>query len=435
VSDTRRRHMVLTMFLHPAGYHNYSWRGPDSRAEDWGRLDLIADLAKRAEAAKIDAVFFADTTSAGPVLGGDTKVLGVYEPITSMSALAGLTKDIGLIGTASTTFNLPYNVARQFQGLDTLSGGRAGWNIVTSWIGNENFGIDEMPDGPERYRRANEFVDVCRKLWRSWDADAVIADRESGRWIEPSRLHAIDHDGEYFKVRGPINMPRSPQTGPVLVQAGSSGPGIELGATYAELIYTAQPILAKSIDFYANYKEIVKSKGRRADEVCIIPGILPIIGRTEAEAEEYAAELESWIDYPHAKAQLQSSLGIDISDLDYDDSVPVERFEGAAFNTPTSRGAIFRAQAEAGKTLREMIRASAKASGHQWIVGSASRVADLMLDWFERRACDGFNLNAPSLPEGYHRILDLLVPELQERGLFHDEYAGGTLRENLAAGR
>ncbi len=435
MSDARRRHMVLTMFVHPAGYHNYSWRGPDSRAEDWGKLDLIVDLAKQAEAAKIDAIFFADTTSADPILGGDTKVLGVYEPITSMSALAAVTQQVGLIGTASTTFNLPYNVARQFQGLDTLTGGRAGWNIVTSWIGNDNFGIDEMPDGPERYRRAMEFVEVCRKLWGSWDADAIVADRGAGVWVDPAKLHAIAHDGDYFKVKGPINMPRSPQTGPVLVQAGSSGPGIELGATYAELIYTAQPILAKSVDFYANYKEIVKSKGRRADEVCIIPGILPIIGRTEAEAQEYADELENWIDYAHAKTQLQSSLGVDISDLDYDDKVPVERFDTAKYNTPTSRGNIYRAQAEAGRTVREMIRANAKAAGHQWIVGSASRVADLMADWFQQRACDGFNLNAPSLPEGYHRVLELLVPKLQERGLFHDDYAGGTLRDNIAAGR
>ena len=435
MSDARRRHMILTMFISASGYHNYSWRGPDSRAEEWGTLDIITDLARMAEAAKIDAIFFADTTSADPIMGGDTKVLGVYEPITSMSALAGLTKDVGLIGTASTTFNLPYNVARQFQGLDTLSKGRAGWNIVTSWIGNQNFGIDEMPDGPERYRRANEFVDVCRKLWASWDADAVIADREAGWWIDPTKLHPIAHEGDYFKVQGPINMPRSPQGGPVLVQAGSSGPGIELGATYAELIYTAQPIKEKSVDFYANYKEIVKSKGRQADEVSIIPGILPIIGRTEAEAQEYAEQLETWIDYAHAKRQLQKSLGIDIEDLDYDDRVPVERFDAAAYNTPTSRGNIFRAAAERGDTVRELIRASAKASGHQWVVGSASRVADLMVDWFDSRACDGFNLNAPSLPEGYRRMCELLVPELQERGIVHADYAGGTLRENLRADR
>jgi len=435
MSDARRRHMVLTMFMHPAGYHNYSWRGPDSRAEDWGELDIITELVGYAQAAKVDAVFFADTTSAGPLMGGDTKVLGIYEPITAMSALAGLTKDIGLIGTASTTFSHPYTLARQFAGLDTLSGGRAGWNIVTSFMGNENYGLDEMPDGPERYRRAHEFVDVARRLWASWDEDAVIADRAGGWWIDPKRIHTIDHDGAYYKVKGPINMRRSPQGGPVLVQAGSSGPGIEFGATFAELIYTAQPLRDKSIDFYANYKALVETKGRRADEVNIIPGILPIVGRTEAEAAEYAEELESWIDYAHAKGQLQKSLGIDISDLDYDDSVPMERFDEANYNTPTSRGNIFRAQAGRGDTVRDMIRASAKAAGHQWIVGSASRVADLMVDWFEARACDGFNLNAPSYPEGYRRVCELLVPELQERGYFHDEYPGGTLRENLAAGR
>ncbi|MGO2112092.1 MAG: NtaA/DmoA family FMN-dependent monooxygenase [Pseudoclavibacter sp.] len=432
--DLRRRHLVLTMFMHPAGYHNYSWRGADSRAEEWGGLDLIVDLAAQAEAAKLDAVFFADTVSPGPLLRGDTKVGGYYEPITTMSALASVTEHIGLIGTGSTTFSQPTTLARQFAGLDTLSGGRAGWNIVTSFLGNEQYGLTEMPDAAERYRRAHEFVDVVRRLWTSWEDDAVIADRESAWWVDPAKIHAIDHVGDYYAVTGPLIMRRSPQGGPVLVQAGSSGPGIDLGATHADLIYTAQPMLEGAVDFYATYKDTVEAKGRARDEVAILPGILPIIGRTEAEAQEFLDELTSLVDIEHGRAQFAESLGFELDDIDPDESIPAERFDRGT--ATTSRYEIFRRRSvEQGYTLRELIVESSRASGHLWAVGSASRIADQMAEWFESRACDGFSLNAPSIPEGYRRICELLVPELQERGLFHGDYEGGTLREQLDAGR
>lgn len=432
--DLKRRHMVLTMFMHPAGYHNYSWRGPESRAEEWGELGLIVDLARQAEAAKLDAVFFADTVSAAPMLRGDTKVGGYYEPITALSALASVTSNIGLIGTGSTTFNHPTALARQFAGLDTLSGGRAGWNIVTSFLGNEQFGMEEMPDAADRYRHAHEFVDVARRLWHSWEEDAVIADRETSWWIDPAKVHAIDHVGEQYRVQGPLNMRRSPQGGPLLVQAGSSGPGIDLGATYADLIYTAQPMLDSAVEFYSKYKDVVESKGRARDEVAILPGILPIIGRTDAEAKEFLDELTSLIDLDHGRAQLAFSLGFSVDDLDWDESIPAERFDTASGTT--SRREIFRRRSvEQGYTLRDLIIESARASGHLWTVGSASKIADQMADWFASRACDGFSLNAPSIPEGYRRICDLLVPELQERGLFHEDYTGGTLRQSIDAGR
>ncbi len=432
--DDRRRHMVLTVYFHTPGYYNYTWRGADSRAEEWGRLELISDLAGQAERACIDALFIADVTSAGPILAGDTKNASFYEPITALSALAGRTSRIGLIGTASTTFNHPYTLARQLAGLDLLSDGRAGWNIVTSWLGNENYGLDEMPDPADRYRRADEFVDVARRLWRSWEPDAVIADRATGRWMDPSRIHAIDHVGEFFSVRGPLAMRRSPQTGPVLVQAGSSGPGVDLGATHAELIYTAQPIRERSIEFYAMYKDVVESKGRPRDDVAILPGILPIIGRTEAEAREFAEELESLVDFEHARGYMQSSMRIRLDDLDLDDRIPPERFDDG--RQTTSRSEIFRMRAvDQGFTLRELILDFSRSSGHLSVVGSASRVADLMVDWFESRACDGFSLNPPSVPEGYRRLCELLVPELQERGVFHADYPATTLRGNIAAGR
>lgn len=434
MADTPRRHMVLTMFMHAAGYHRYSWRNPDSRAEEWGQLDLAVDLTEQAEKAGVDAVFFADTVSADPLLAGDTHVAGYYEPITTLSALAGRSRKIGLIGTGSTTFNHPYTLARQFAGLDTLSGGRAGWNIVTSFMGNANYGLADLPDAEERYRRAQEFVTVAKALWDSWEEDAVIADRNTAWWADPAKMHAIDFVGEYYSVAGPLNMRRSPQGRPVLVQAGSSGPGIDLGATHADLIYTAQPIREKAVDFYANYKDIVESKGRARDDVCILPGILPIIGRTEAEAKEFAEELTSLVNLEHGRNQLARSLGFAVDDIDWDESIPAERFETGV--AATSRFEVFRSRSvDQGYTLRQLILESARASGHFWTVGSASQVADQMSEWFSSRACDGFSLNAPSIPEGYRRICELLVPELQERGLFHDDYPADTLRDNIAAGK
>lgn len=236
-------------------------------------------------------------------------------------------------------------------------------------------------------------------------------------------------------MKGPLNLRRTPQAGPVLVQAGSSGPGVDLGATYAELIYTAQPIRDSSAEFYANYKKIVHEKGRDPEDVAILPGIMPIVGRTEAEAQEYARELESLVDLEHGRRQLQKSLGFDISDVDLDETIPAERFD-LSKAAMTSRAEIFRKRTlEQSYSLRALILESAKASGHLWTVGSAGQVAEQMIDWFDRRACDGFSVNAPSFPEGYDRVCELLVPELQERGYFHDDYAGDTLRENIRAGR
>lgn len=434
----RRRHMVLSMFVHPAGYHNDAWRRPGTRAEEWGGLQLAVDLAQRAERAKLDAVFFADTTSAKPLLAGDTKVIGLYEPVTTLAALSSVTSHIGLIGTMSTSFNHPYNVARQFNGLDTLSGGRAGWNIVTSWMGNENYGLEAMPEAADRYRRAHEFVAVTKALWESWDEDAVIADRESGWWLDPKKLHAIGHAGEFFSVEGPLNMRRSPQAGPVLVQAGSSGPGIDLGATFAELIYTVQPVRQQAIDFYAAYKDIVESKGRAADDVSILPGILPIVGETEAEARELAHEFGEYVDLDRGRKGLERMWGISLEGVDYDDPVPAERLSAANTSaaSTTSRSATFVSRTlDDGWSLKELIIEAARASGHHWFAGSVSQVADEMISWFDSRACDGFSLNAPDIPDGYRRICELLVPELQERGYFHDDYSGGTLRENIQAGR
>jgi FMN-dependent oxidoreductase (nitrilotriacetate monooxygenase family) len=437
MSRERRKHMVLTLFSTPSGYHHGAWRMPGSGAERWGTLEFMADIVRAAEQAKIDAVFWADVLSAEPIYDGGVSLPSPYEPITTLSALAGLTEHIGLIGTASTTFNHPYTIARQFNMLDQLSGGRAGWNIVTSYMGNENYGMTQMPDSAARYRQAREFVEVATKLWKSWDEDAVIIDRAAGRWVDPTKLHRIDHRGEFYTVRGPLNLRRSPQTGPVLVQAGSSGPGIDLGASYAEIVYSAQYDRQGAIDFYATYKDAVVAKGREVDDVALLPGILPIIGDTEAEAKQIAAELADCIDYDTDRKLVSRILGIDVSDLDLDDRIPEERFTGvdpATVMQSRTSSASARAVAQ-GWTLRQLITDQARGAGHHWIIGSAQQVADEMIDWFDARACDGFIINPPSMPAGFRAIADKLIPLLQERGYFHDDYAGGTLRENIMAGR
>ena len=427
-------HMVLTTFMLPAGYHRDAWRRPGSRAEELGNLDLVADLTQMAEDAKLDAVFFGDIVHANNLFRDDIMMNGFYEPISVLSALAARTKNIGLIGTMSTSFAEPYNAARQFAGLDHMSGGRAGWNIVTSKDGFANFGGGEAPDPVQRYERATEFVDVVTRLWDSWADDAVVADRQSGRWVDPARLRRIHHEGTHFTVEGPINMPRPPQGRPVLVQAGSSGPGMDLGSSVADVIYTAQPRKELAQDFYARMRALAESRGRKADSIKIIPGILPIIADTVAEAQELADELAGLLDLETGRRQISGDLKIRLEDIGFDEHIPAERFS----DDPAmgSRYQIFRRKSvEEGMTLRELIVDRARSTGHMWMVGTADQVAEAMIGWFTSGACDGFNLNSPFNPGGFEAICRKLVPALQERGYFRGEYEGTTLRENLKLDR
>jgi FMN-dependent oxidoreductase (nitrilotriacetate monooxygenase family) len=428
------KHMVLTTFMLPAGYHKDSWRMDGSRSEELANFDFVADLTRMAEAAKLDAVFFGDIAHANTVLRGDIKMNGFYEPMTTLAALAAVTKNIGLIGTISTSFYEPYNVARLLAGVDHMSGGRAGWNIVTSSDGHQNFGLDAAPDPATRYRRATEFVEVVQKLWDSWEDDAVTNDKESGWYVDADKLHAIDHAGEFFKVAGPLPGPRSPQGRPVLVQAGSSGPGMELGSSVADGIYTAQPLKEPSIEFYAKFKKMALAKGRNPEEIHIIPGILPILGDTEKEAWDLADELANNIHLENGRRQVGADLKMDLSSLDFNEKIPAEWFsEDPGMG---SRYHIYRRKSvEQGMSLRELIVDLARSTGHQWMAGTPSQVADRMVDWFESKACDGFNLNAPFNPGGFALICDKLVPELQDRGYFRTEYEGTTLRENLGLPR
>jgi len=421
-----KRQLALTMFMTGFGFHNDAWRHPTSRTGEVGTLGLIRDMIQSAERAKLDAAFIADSFSADAMRRGGYHGSSPYEPLTTLSAMIGYTDKIGLIGTQSTTWSEPYILARQFAGLDALSGGRAGWNIVTSINGNENFGRDEMPLPEERYDRATEFVEVVRKLWDSWDRDAIVDDRENSMWIDNELLRDIDHAGKHFRVQGPITIRRSPQEWPVLVQAGQSPAGIELGSSVADIIYTVQPDKQKAQEFYAMYKGKVAAKGRDPEKVKILPGIMPITGRTQAEAEEFAKELENYIDVARGRSMVAGLIDADISDIDLNDKIPQSRFVDGP--TRMQRWYLFRDLA-AELTLWELIVRLSRSMGHRVMVSTPDKIAETMIDWFESRALDGYNFNPPSIPEGMNRIFDLLVPELQERGYFREEYVGDTFRE------
>ncbi|HWL60905.1 MAG TPA: NtaA/DmoA family FMN-dependent monooxygenase [Microbacteriaceae bacterium] len=431
------RHMVLTVFMHLAGYHKDSWRRPGSRAEEFGHLEFVTDLARAAEAAKLDAVFFGDMVATAFLQEGDVKFSGFWEPVSTMGALAACTERIGLIGTISTSFSEPYNVARQLAGIDTLSKGRAGWNIVTSGGGQENFGRDEHWDRPTRYRRAAEYVDVVTKLWDSWSDAAVIADRERGDWMDLDEIHPINHHGEFFKVAGPLNMRRPVQGWPVLAQAGSSESGLDFGAHVADLVYTILPVKERAIEYRRAYREAIAAAGRNPDHVKIVPGILPIVAETQGEADTLAEELIGYVDMDRGRRHLAQMLYLPatgLDDVDLDASIPEARWV-----TDGSKGSRYDGlrlkSTERGFTLRDLIVDVIRAGGHQWIVGTPDKIADIMIDWYDSGACDGFSLNPPYAPGGFHRIFDLLVPELRRRGYFREEYTGTTLREHLGLPR
>lgn len=426
-----RGQMVLSAFLLPGGYDWRAWRLPGSRAEELGTFDIAREIAQRYEAAKLDAVFIADIISARPLLEGDVKMGSPYEPITALSALASVTENIGLIGTLSTTFNHPFTVARQLAALDVLSNGRAGWNIVTSSRAEENYGV-ELPSKEDRYRRANEFVKVVKGLWSAWSDDAVIADRKTGRWVDPDLITSFEHQGEFFKVSGFTNQRRSPQGHPVLIQAGQSSGGLNLGAEIADAIYTAQPQREKAIEYYRDHKARIAAFGRNPDHTKILPGLVPYVGKTEAEARDLQNSLAEFLDYDKVRAEFQTQYGVQVDDLDLDERIPEERFEGKNDDTAGTRFMAYRhLSVEEGYTLREILINRSSVGGHIFASGTASQVADTMVNWFEAHACDGFSINAPCIPHSIGPICDLLIPELQERGYARTEYTTSTLRGHL----
>ena len=397
-------------------------------------------LAQAAEAAKFDLVFLAD----GSGTRGDNvdflsrtahSYVAQFEPLTLLSALAAVTERIGLVGTASTTFNEPYHIARKFASLDHISGGRAGWNLVTSSSEHEakNFNFDEHLAHARRYERAVEFADVVSGLWDSWDEDAFLRDKDAGRFFDPAKRHVLNHRGEFFKVRGPLNVARAPQGHPGVVQAGSSEAGKALAARTAEVIFTAQQTTADAVAFYADVKGRLAQFGREPDDLKIMPGVMPIVGRTESEARDKFAELQALID-PAVGLAMVSTLtgGFDLSGYPLDGPIP----ELPETNASKSRQALTLDLARRENlTIRELYLRVAGARGHWQVVGTPQQIADALEERFVNYGADGYNVMPALLPDSLNDFIELVLPELRRRGLFRSEYEGGTLRANLGLKR
>jgi len=427
----------LNAFLMPAGHHEASWRLPESDPHAHLQVEYYANLARIAERGKLDSLFLADS----PVLWNNIgrRPSGAIEPTVLLAALAGVTQRIGLIATASTTYNEPYNLARRFGSLDFISRGRAGWNVVTTAgvDAARNFNLDELPAHRERYARAAEFVDVTLKLWDSWADDAVVGDKESGVWGDNERLFPPKHHGRFFKVQGALNLPRSPQGYPLIVQAGSSDDGKELAARYAEAVFTAQQTLEDAQQFYADLKAQTRAAGRDPDTIKILPGIVPVIGATEAEALELDAELDRLIKPEYARLQLAQTLRVAPEKLELDAELPGEiSADDNLTEAAKSRYTLIVNLARRERlTVRQLIGRLGGGRGHRTFAGTPEQVADALQHWYEHGAADGFNVMPPVLPSGLERFVDHVVPILQKRGLFRTDYEGTTLREHYGLAR
>ncbi|WP_333881202.1 LLM class flavin-dependent oxidoreductase [Atlantibacter hermannii] len=428
------RQIKLGAFLPGGGQHVAAWRHPDQPADGATSFEFHKQLALTAERGLFDAYFLADglaIPAKGGTEGGRAKIAG-FEPVTLFSALAPLTKHIGFIATASTTYEEPYNTARKFASLDLISQGRAGWNVVTTATeaAAVNFNLDQQHPHDYRYARAQEHVEVVKKLWDSFEDDAFIRDKASGQFIDPDKVHTADHVGKHFKVKGPLNVPRSPQGHPVIVQAGQSENGRELAAASAEVIFTSHQHLSSAQAFYRDIKSRARALGRRPEHILVMPGVAPFVGRTEEEAREKYRSLTSLILEEDGLALLNGLTGGTLNHADYDPDGPLPPLP--ATEGMKSRQALIRQIADEHQfTIRELYQWIATARGHFTVVGTAEQVADTLQEWFENEAADGFNILPPYLPGALNDFIDLVIPELQKRGLFRTAYESTTLRENL----
>ncbi|RYZ10071.1 MAG: LLM class flavin-dependent oxidoreductase [Myxococcales bacterium] len=426
----------LNAFLMSVGHHEAAWRLPESDPLSNTSLSHFKNLATIAERGKLDSLFFADSPVLWNKLG--RRPGGTLEPTVLLAALVGATSRIGLIATASTTYNEPFNLARRFASLDHLSEGRAGWNIVTTAgvDAARNFNLDELPAHAERYARAAEFVEVSQKLWDSWSDDVAIADKEEGVWGDDDKLYPPRHVGKHFKVAGPLNVPRSPQGYPLLVQAGSSDDGKHLAARFAEAVFTAQQTLEDGQAFYRDLKERAAALGRDPNGIKILPGLVPVIGATEAEALEREQELERLIKPEYAKRQLAETLRLKPEDLELDGYLPADLPSEDAIQGAKSRYTLtVQLARRENLTVRQLIARLGGGRGHRTFAGTPEQVADAMQQWWEQGAADGFNVMPAVLPSGLEAFVDHVVPVLQRRGLFRTEYSGTTLRDHYGLAR
>lgn len=433
------RKIKLAVFMMMDGnYHLAGWRLPKSHADAGRNVARWVEFAQILERGRFDMLFIADTVSPQGVdhpesMSHTARSLG-FEPLTLLSALAMTTTRLGLAATATTTWNEPYNLARMFASLDHLSHGRAGWNLVTGRNADDakNFSRDEHMAYADRYARAEEFIDVVRGLWDSFEDEALLHDKVSGRFFDPSKMHLLNHKGASFAVRGPLSLPRSPQGHPVIIQAGASDDGRDLAARVADVVFTMRPSFAAAKAFYDDLKSKVVKFGRSPDHIKILPGVNLYVGRTTHEAEERFNELQSLIPIQYALRQLSVQLGgVDLSGYPLDGPMP--EVQG---NLSRANPDFFLTFATNDKlTLRQTALRVAAGKGHWLIKGSPTDIADQMEHWFKGGAADGFNILPPSVPGTLTDFVDLVIPELRRRGLFREEYEGETLRENLGLPR
>ncbi|MFE2889259.1 LLM class flavin-dependent oxidoreductase [Streptomyces sp. NPDC059272] len=431
------RRLHLNAFLMNTGHHEASWRLPESNPYAHVELEHYTHLARIAERGTFDSLFLAD----GPQLWSNLaqRPAGALEPLTLLTALATATEHIGLIATASTSYNSPYNLARKFASLDIISGGRAGWNIVTT-AGAEaarNFGLEHEPAHAERYARAAEFLDVALKLWDSWEDDAIVADKAAGVWGNDAKIHPPRHQGTYFSVAGALNVPRSPQGYPLLVQAGSSEDGRTFAARYAEAVFTAQQTLADAQAFYKDLKSRTEAAGRNPEHIKVLPGIVPVLGGTEAEARANERLLEDHIVYTHGVDRLERLLQLAPGTLELDKPLPADLPPEDAIEGAKSRYTLVVELARRDRlTVRQLIGRLGGGRGHLTFAGTPEQVADAIGSWFTQGAADGFNIMPAVLPSGLDAFVDQVVPLLRTRGLLRTEYGPRTtLRERYGLPR
>jgi alkanesulfonate monooxygenase len=431
------RQLHLGAFMRPASIHTGAWRYPGAWPDMNFNLAHIKESIQKLEKAKFDAFFMADHMA---VLNMPIDALKrshtntSFEPFTLLSALSQVTERIGLVATGSTTFDTPYHVARRFASLDYLSGGRAGWNIVTTSNPDAalNFGLDEHMEHGERYRRAREFYDVVTGLWDSWADDSFIRDVENGIFFDPAKMHVLNHKGKYFSVRGPLNIARPIQGWPVIVQAGASDSGRQLAAETAEAVFTAQSDLAAGREFCADVRGRMEKVGRSREHMKILPACFVVVGDTVEEAKAKRAKLDSLVNYANAIASLSIALGHDASKFDQDAPLPDKIPESNASKSGRER-AIALGRRE-NLTVRQLAQRLGGYSGLA-MVGTAETIADEMEEWLETEGSDGFTVMFPYLPGGLDDFVERVVPELQRRGLFRRDYEGTTLREHLGLPR
>lgn len=435
-----QRQMKLGLNIVANGAHAAGWRMPQAQADAAMDFKLWKTLALAAERACFHFMFWADGIAVRNSARDEDELsymarIDVWEPLTVIGGLAAVTERLGFIASASTTYNEPYHIARKFASLDHLSEGRVGWNVVTSWSEQEalNFGRERHMEHSLRYQRAEAFTDVVFGLWDSFEDDAFVRDKEGGRYFNPAKLHTLHHNGDVFKVRGPLNVARPIQGYPVIAQAGSSGPGQELGSRIADIIYTAQKSREQAVAFYTSVKGHAASIGRDPDGMLVMPGILPIIGRTRQEAADLFEQLQTLV-HPRLGMSLLARTFGDLSH--YPEDGPLPPFADDSNGVKSSHEALARLAAQPGMTIRKLAQIVAGADGHNQIHGTPGDIADMMEDWFTARGCDGFNIMPAFLPDAAFAAFGLLVPELQRRGLFQTAYSGdGTLRGSLGLPR